>query len=208
MTKYIFIDESGDLGFAKGSSKHIIISAIVVEDVKILKHIIKKTRKSAKFRKELKNRIEIKATYASRDLKIHLLNKLNELEEIEFFSIIVNKNKISNYKLKNNSDNFYNIITSQLAKKLCYHNENLEIIIDNSKIGSYKRSEFNKLFTYNIHINSTLNAFKIEHKDSFGEYGLQLADLVAWSKFQELEFSNSEFITLLEKHKLFIFEEY
>ena len=43
--KYIFIDESGDLGDSYSSSKHFIFGAIIVDYPNDLKKIIKKTRK-------------------------------------------------------------------------------------------------------------------------------------------------------------------
>ena len=44
---YIFIDESGDLGTKKLSSRYFVMAAIKVDDPKKLDRIITKTKKSA-----------------------------------------------------------------------------------------------------------------------------------------------------------------
>ena len=46
----MYIDESGDLGFSRGSSKFIIISALLVDDHLELDKIIKNMRRN-KFKK-------------------------------------------------------------------------------------------------------------------------------------------------------------
>ena len=47
---YIYIDESGDLGTKKGSSKYFIIVAIKIEDSKKLDKIIKNPAKILKIK--------------------------------------------------------------------------------------------------------------------------------------------------------------
>ena len=50
--KYMYIDESGDLGTKQGSSKFLVLSALVVDDPRELDRIIKNMRRN-KFKKEL-----------------------------------------------------------------------------------------------------------------------------------------------------------
>ena len=58
--KYMYLDESGDLGSNERSSKFIIISALVVDDYRELDRIIKNMRRN-KFKKELSEKILILA---------------------------------------------------------------------------------------------------------------------------------------------------
>lgn len=60
MFKYMYIDESGDLGDKEGCSKYIVISALLVDDPVPLRRIIKNMRRN-KFKKELKVFPELKA---------------------------------------------------------------------------------------------------------------------------------------------------
>jgi hypothetical protein len=43
---YIFMDESGDLGFGERSSKWFLITIIVVDDDRTLERVVKKVWKS------------------------------------------------------------------------------------------------------------------------------------------------------------------
>jgi len=58
----MYIDESGDLGL-KGS-KYLVLSALMIDNPKELKRIVKNMRRN-KFKKELKKAIEIKANKSS-----------------------------------------------------------------------------------------------------------------------------------------------
>ncbi|MBU4406873.1 MAG: DUF3800 domain-containing protein, partial [Candidatus Altiarchaeota archaeon] len=71
---YIYIDESGDLGIR--GSKYLVIAALFVEDHKPLDRIIKNMRRN-KFRKQLRKSIEIKANKSSKEVKKHVLSKVN-----------------------------------------------------------------------------------------------------------------------------------
>ena len=53
VNKYIYIDESGDLGLSEMSSKVLVISALIADDPRKLDRIIKNARRY-KFSKELR----------------------------------------------------------------------------------------------------------------------------------------------------------
>ena len=53
MYNYMYIDESGDLGEKEGCSKHIVISALLIDNPAPLERIIKNMRRH-KFKKELR----------------------------------------------------------------------------------------------------------------------------------------------------------
>lgn len=67
--KYIYIDESRDLGDSHSSSKYFVIGAIIVDNPKNLNSIIKKTRK--KYRNILHKSPEIKGNKTNK----HVIKK-------------------------------------------------------------------------------------------------------------------------------------
>lgn len=93
--KYIFIDESGDLG-EKGS-KHMLLVAVIIDEKnknkleKVIKNI-----KRRKFKRELKKTTEIKANLSSQELILYILNLLNDIE-LELEILVLNKNKIKKF---------------------------------------------------------------------------------------------------------------
>lgn len=58
--RYIYIDESGDLGDKHSSSRYFVITAIIVDDSKKLTKIIKKSKKQ--HGKPMHNYSEIKGS--------------------------------------------------------------------------------------------------------------------------------------------------
>ena len=54
--RYIYIDESGDLGTKEGSSHFLILTALIVDKPEELNRIIKNMRRN-KFKKELKKQM-------------------------------------------------------------------------------------------------------------------------------------------------------
>jgi hypothetical protein len=86
--KYLYIDESGDLGL-KGS-KYFMIVALFVNDYKPLDRIIKNMRRN-KFKKELSKANEIKGNKSSFEVKVHMLNKLNQVKNSQIFCAVLNK---------------------------------------------------------------------------------------------------------------------
>ena len=58
MVRYLFIDESGDLGM--NGSRYLVLSCLIVSDEKPLGRIIKNARRH-KFKKQLRKACEIKA---------------------------------------------------------------------------------------------------------------------------------------------------
>mgnify|MGYP001607342846 CR=1 FL=1 len=73
--KYMFIDESGDLGTRPSSTKFLILSALIVDNPQELDRIIKNMRRN-KFKKELSKASEIKANSSSASVIFYMLQKL------------------------------------------------------------------------------------------------------------------------------------
>ena len=190
---YIYIDESGDLGTKKGSSKYFIIAAIKVEDSKKLEKIIKKTRRD--FKKKMLTSSEIKGGNLPYDLKIKILEKL---KNIDYESFIIVFDKENRYKIGyGDNKKAYDILASRLAKLIKIDKPTF-IFIDKSKNKQKEIDEFNEIFLKHLN-NIQKQPIKIEHADSIHYKGLQMADLISWSTFQNFENNNPEFIDLIKK---------
>ena len=189
---YIYIDESGDLGTKKGSSKYFIIAAIKVEDSKKLEKIIKKTRRD--FKKKMLTSNEIKGGNLPYDLKIKILEKL---KNIDYEAFIIVFDKENRYKIDyGDNKKAYDILASRLAKLIKIDKPTF-IFIDKSKNKQKEIDEFNEIFLKHLN-NIQKQPIKIEHADSIHYKGLQMADLISWSTFQNFENNNPEFIDLIK----------
>ena len=189
---YIYIDESGDLGTKKGSSKYFIIAAIKVEDSKKLDKIIKKTRRD--FKKKMLTSNEIKGGNLPYDLKIKILEKLKNID-YEVFIIVFDK--ANRYKIGyGDNKKAYDILASRLAKLIKIDKPTF-IFIDKSKNKQKEIDDFNQIFLNHLN-NIQKQPIKIEHADSMHYKGLQMADLISWSTFQNFENENPEFLDMVK----------
>lgn len=189
---YIYIDESGDLGTKHGSSKYFIMAAIKVENSKKLENIIKKTRRD--FKKKMLTSNEVKGGNLPYELKIKILEKLKNID-YEVFIIVFDKE--NRYKIGyGDNKKAYDILASRLAKLINIDKPTF-IFIDKSKNKQEEIDNFNELFLNNLN-NIKKQPITIEHADSMHYKGLQMADLISWSTFQNFENDNPEFLDIIK----------
>src|SRR3989344_1375634 len=194
--KQMYIDESGDLGTKHGSSKFLILSALVVDNPQDLDRIIKNMRRGT-FRKELKKAGEIKANQSSYDVIAHMLKKLNSVKGAKVYYIVLDKSKIYSAYLKENKHKLYNFVAGKLAKNLNIDDCDFNIKIDKSKGNLFLQEDFNEYFDAALKENNVNIKCNIEHSYSHSWNGLQFADILAWSCFQKFEYNNEEFVNIL-----------
>ena len=189
---YIYIDESGDLGTKKASSKYFVMAAIKVENSKKLENIIKKTRRD--FKKKMLTSNEVKGGNLPYELKIKILEKLKNID-YEVFIIVFDKE--NRFKIGyGDNKKAYDILASRLAKLINIDKPTF-IFIDKSKNKQEEIDNFNELFLNNLN-NIKKQPIKIEHADSMHYKGLQMADLISWSTFQNFENDNPEFLDMIK----------
>ena len=194
MHKYMYIDESGDLGM--NGSKYLVLSALLVDNPLDLDRIIKNMRRN-KFRKQLKKAHEIKANKSSDEIRRYMLDKLNEVKNATIFYIVLEKKKIFSAFLKNNTDKLYNYVAGKLGRYIILENIDVEIRIDKSKGKQLLRDDFDRYFLRNLKENSRCGKITISHSYSHSWSGIQFADILAWACFQKFEHNNSEYIDLI-----------
>ena len=190
---YIYIDESGDLGTKKFSSKYFVIVGVKVENPITLDRVINKTRRSVK--KKLLTSNEIKGSNLPYELKLKIFKKL---KNVNYETFILVFEKINRYKIGYGYDNkeLYDILASELAKLITITNPTF-IFIDKSKNKNYEILKFNQKFLENL-INYKNQPITIEYVNSMHFKGLQIADLISWSIFQSFEHDNNEFSRLIK----------
>lgn len=195
--KYIYIDESGDLGDSYSSSKYFVVGAIVVDNPNSLKKIIKKVRRSN--RDLLRKDSEIKGSKTDKRVIQKILRKVNNIE-YEVYAIYLDKQNMDKIPGFYNHHELYDEIASKLAEKIKITSSTC-IIIDKSKFNQNYIERFNELFLSKLN-NDSNHTVSILHGDSVNYKALQIADLISWSVFQKVEHKNSKYIDFIENKKI------
>jgi len=190
--KYIFIDESGDLG--QDGSRYFTIAAIVFNNDKIPKRIIFHTRKRI-LNKKQKLASELKANKSNDRIREYVLKQIAK-SDCSIFTIVVNKSKIfpQLYQVK---EKLYNFVLGILVKNFNQDSNKLVIIID-------KRSK-NKLIGEDLkeYIISKFGDKKdnveLYQSDSYTSYGLQTADFVAWAIGRKFNTGDARYYNIISR---------
>lgn len=195
--KYIYIDESGDLGDNFSSSKYFVMGAIIVDNPKNVNKLIKKTR--MKYRNLLYKSPEIKGNKTNKFVIKKILDKLNNFD-YETYAIFLDKQNLGNVPDFYNHHKLYDNLASKLAEKIKISSPTC-IIIDKSKFNPNDIINFNNLFSSKLN-NVSNYPISIIHGDSINYKGLQIADLISWSVFQSLEKKDLQYINLIQNKNI------
>ena len=202
---YIFIDESGDLGFdfsKPGPSKYFTITLLVCESEESHKAVNQAVRKTLRRKLNHSNKKrpiqELKGISTTLEVKRYFLNHLPN-HGWYLHSITINKSKIHPHsQLKINQHKLYNSLTKKLLSTLIIPQNinHVSIIIDKSK-GSTDRKEFNTYIkTYLEYVVNLDTHIYIKHEDSPSNAGIQAVDMFCWGIQQKESSGNDEWLRL------------
>lgn len=214
---YIYLDESGDLGFnftKQGTSKYFTIAVLVVENqttIKMIAKAIKRTlSKKINHKRKGKNLIsELKATDTSLSDKKYFLGKMPE-NGWHLYGITLNKIKVYD-SLQNNKSKLYNFIVKELIEKLPKYDtlNHVHFTLDNCKNKS-ERKDFNNYIKTYLETHFPLETrIDITHESSDNNVCLQAVDLLCWGMQRKYEMKDTEWIKLYDdkitKHIQYLF---
>lgn len=205
---YIYIDESGDLGFNSRGSCYFIITGIRINEENVhtlFKRIPKKVR--ILLRKKHRKKTELKFSNSSDLIRTRFLKQVASLP-IEVFSLVIEK-KYTSDDLRKNIPILYNYLIKILLEKLLSdinQNDPLEICLDRSmskvqreNFENYVKTEFLSLFQH-------LPKLEIKHDSSEHNECLQVTDFICGAfgyKYNTLNLSSeSDKYTLIIQSKI------
>lgn len=195
MEKYVYIDETGDLG--EFGSKYFIITAIWTDNPALFDGIVKKLRKG-KFSRELSKAKEIKANKSSKRLIIDVLKRFSKSEWTYAKSIILDKKQIRHKQQYANKDVLYNFVCGHLSN-IAIDTKKLNVRIDRTNGKQIRIEEFNEYMKRKFKEVQWTRNIEISHVNSESSRGIQIADVISWAVFQKFEHDNEFYIKLIEK---------
>lgn len=199
---YIFLDESGDLGFnfnKKKTSKFFVVTLLFINNKrpieKIIKNIHRGLRKKYKMRDGMIHACKEEPITCAR-----VCRKISE-KNCKVMSIYLNKNKVFT-KLQNEKAILYNYVINILLDRIF-----TKRIVDknNPVILIASRRETNKFLNLNFVNylkNQTLNNHKlniaIKIKTPFEEKALQAVDVLSWAIFRKYEYGDDDYYNIIK----------
>jgi len=213
---YLYLDESGDLGFDfvnKKPSKFFTITILALSchdaNRQLIKAVRTTLRRKLNYSKNKKRQIqELKGTGTTLEIKNYFFKKI---ENIKFgiYSITLNKKRVFNQLTKDKS-RVYNYIARKVLDAIPFeknNNDRIELVIDKSmakpeiiEFNSYIRRQLEGRLPPSVPLD-------IYHWLSHEHCGIQAADLFCWGIFQKYEKQNSEWIDVF-KNKIRLDEQF
>jgi len=201
---YIFLDESGDLGFnfkKRKTSKIFVVTCLFTENKRPIEKIVKKTH--SELRKKYKRKFGILHCVKEKPItRQRLLKRLNEKDCI-IMTIYLNKKKVYT-KLKDEKQVLYNYVTNILLDRI-YSKKVIVIPIKDKVELIASRRETNKFLNENFenYLNRQVENrhktdIKISIKIPSEEKILQAVDFVSWAIFRKYEYGDDSYYNIIK----------
>lgn len=196
---YIFLDESGDLGFSERSSRWFILTIVLTHNHRKVEKCVKKVH--AGLKKKFKRVKELHAYRADSITKKRILKQLSEVDDIEIHCVILNKKKVY-IDLRNQKNYLYNytanILLDRLYNKKNFKNDDQVLIcIDQRETNKFLKKNFESYLTNSLAKRGD-SKFKIKIKPSHTEKCLQAVDFISWAIFKKYEKNDYEYYEMIK----------
>lgn len=196
---YIFLDESGDLGFSERSSRWFILTIVFTNNHRKIEKCVKKVHRG--LRKKYKRVSELHAYHADSVTRKRILKLLSETEDLKILCIILNKKKVYT-DLQNQKSYLYNYTANVLLdrlhnKKILKSRDKILIYIDQRETNKFLKKNFEDYLGSNL-IKKGNNHFEIKIRPSHTEKCLQAVDFISWSIFRKYEKNDYEYYEIIK----------
>lgn len=195
---YVYLDESGDLGFSEGSTALFTIAFVVLGDPTEFKRCVKRTK--------IKYRIppieELKGATTRAEVKADLLRRFSKID-MAIHSITVNKEKV-NERLRGDGNILYNYMVGlSLGAWLLKQPKGaaIKIIVDRritSITSGFDFDEYLKYKTWYEGQRSDLELL-IDHVDSHGALSIQGIDVICNTIYRKFSGRDAELYSLIQR---------
>ncbi len=201
---FIFLDESGDLGFdftKNKTSKFFVISFLFVKNKDSVERVVKKIFKSFTVLERKFHHGCLHCHKETPKVRSQLLNLLNE-KDVSIMSIYLNKKKVYT-KFHDEKHILYNYVTNILidriyTKKLISTEEKIHLVASRRETNKFLNKNFKDYLESRINEKHKLS-INIEIKAPHEEKCLQVADFVCWSIFRKIEHRDESYYNLIKQ---------
>ncbi|MEW5758984.1 MAG: DUF3800 domain-containing protein [Candidatus Omnitrophota bacterium] len=202
---YIYLDESGDLGFdfsKKKTTKFFVITFLFTRNKRQIEKCVRLAHRILRNKHKNVNSV-LHATEEEPITRQRLLKKIAS-KDCDLMTIYLNKKRVY-IKLQNEKSVLYNYVTNILldriiTKKLIPLNETIHLIASKRETNKFLNENFSSYLKNQIGNTHKLK-LNIEIKNPAEEKSLQAVDFVSWAIFRKLEYGDDSYYNMI-KHKL------
>jgi hypothetical protein len=204
---FLYLDESGDLGFDfvnKRPSKFFVITILSVQGQQANRGLLKGVRRTVTRKLNppaRRSRIveELKGTATTLRIKRYFYAQVRDID-FRIYSLILDKRRAFDY-LADNKAEAYNHISKLLLEKVPFEQArtSIDLVVDRSK-------QKPEILAFNDYMKSQLGArinpalpFRIAHYDSVENAALQAADMFSYGIFEGYERERWEWFDLFKE---------
>lgn len=198
MTLYVYMDESGDLGFEfdSGSSQYFVITLVVTKDSAALARCMKKAREKV-IKKKWHQVSELKANKSSENVINRVLAEFQKVDA-QIHYIVVDKKQVFDY-LRSQKKRLYNYIAGIILGETNLSFDDITMIVDKRETKLFARDNFDAYIVEKLQ--RAGRSAKISHFASSRNASLQTVDHLCWSIFRNYEHHDSRFYAKIQ-HKI------
>lgn len=200
---YIFMDESGCLGFdftKSKTSKHFIITFLLVNNAHILDKIVSKTFCSISPKKRRNHSGMLHCYKEDNKTRIKLFSLVKE-KEVSIMVISLNKHKVYT-KLKDEKTILYNYVTNILldrlaTKKLLPIRDKITLVASQRETNRFLNENFKHYLQTQISTTHKV-LLDVSIKPASTVKGLQIVDFISWAIFRKYEHNDDYFYNMIK----------
>ncbi len=203
---YIFMDESGDLGFdftKQKTSKHFVVTFLFVPDERTMRAIRKIVKKIFRgFTKhELKHHPGVLHAFKEKPVtRKRLLEELKK-HDVSILSIILNKKKVYT-NMQNEKQVLYNYVTNILldrifTRRLIPLDRLIKLVASKRETNVFLNLNFQQYLQRQAKGNH-LVSLDVSIKTTSEEKCLQVADCISWSLFRKHEHNDPFYADIIK----------
>ena len=192
---YLYLDESGDLGFdffAKKPSKYFTVSVMLVQGTENRKRIAKAVKRTLQNKFPKQGNAELKGSKQSLEVKRYFYKHIATVP-FELYALTLNKRRVYD-SLAQKKDRVYNFIARKVLDVIPFSNAAVRIglVIDRSKSKKEIREFDNYLIRQLSGRIEPRIPLDIDHHLSHEDLPLQAVDLFSWGIFRKYEKSDRQ----------------
>lgn len=200
---YIFMDESGCLGFdfsKKKTSKHFIITFLLVNNRKILDKIVNKTFIAIPAKKRKTHPGSLHCNKEDNKTRAKLFSLIRD-KDVSVMVIYLNKQKVYT-KLQDEKSVLYNYVVNILLDRLARRNllpikDKIILIASQRETNRFLNENFKHYLETQISANHKI-LLDVLIKPASASKGLQVVDFISWAIFRKCEYGDDYFYNMIK----------